>query len=123
LIREYIDFHAVAPRHEEIHGRLQNWARSLYSSPASKTAPGFHGYQSPPSVRREREAGIRVDQADARKIGKGVAMLPEKHRKAVQWSYVLRSSVLAGRKYLGVTAQELDRLVVDARDMLCNRGV
>lgn len=50
-------------------------------------------------------------------------MLPEKHRKAVQWSYVLRSSVLAGRKYLGVTAQELDRLVVDARDMLCNRGV
>ena len=121
--RDYIDFHAVAERHEAIHARLQNWARSLYSRPGQKTAPGFDGYQSPPNVRREVEASMPVDQADARKIAQGVAALPEKHRKAVQWSYVLKSSVAAGRRYIGVTAEELDRLVVDARDMLKNRGV
>ena len=121
--RDYIDFHAVALRHETIHARLQNWARSLYSPPSQKTAAGFDGYQSPASVRAEQEASIPVDQADARKIARGVGDLPEKHRKAVQWSYVLRSSVAAGKRYVVATEAELERYVVDSRDMLRNRGV
>ena len=121
--REYIDFHAVAQRHEAIHARLQNWARTLYSPAGQDVAAGFSGYQSPASVRAEREASIPADQVDARKIAKGVADLPEKHRKAVQWSYVMRKSVMWGRRYVVATEAELDRLVVDSRDMLRNRGV
>ena len=118
--RDYIDFHAVAERHEVIHARLQNWARSLYSPPGQKTAAGFDGYQSPAQVRAEIEASVPVDQQDARKIARGVTELPERHRKAVQWSYVLRSSVSAGRRYVVATELELERLIVDSRDMLRN---
>ena len=88
-----------------------------------KTAAGFDGYQSPAQVRAEREAGIPVDRADAAKVAKGVAALPEKHRKAVQWCYVMRSSIGSGRRYVVATSADLARLVVDARSMLVNRGV
>lgn len=121
--REYVDFHAVATRHEAIHGRLQNWARSLYSPPGHKTAAGFDGYQSPAQVRAEQEASIPVDQQDARKIARGVGDLPEKHRKAVQWSYVKRGSVASGKRYVVATERELEQLVVDSRDILCNRRI
>lgn len=122
-MKHYIDFHAVAERHEAIHARLQNWARSVCAYPLPKTAAGFDGYQSPAQVRAEQQASIPVDRFDASKIARGVADLPERHRKAVQWSYVMRKSVGWGRRYVVATEAELERLVVDSRDMLHNRKI
>ena len=123
MIREYVDFHEVSEAHGPIHARLQNWARSLHSKAGRSAAPMFRGYQSPAVARWDQQAAMPVDQGDARRIGVAVSGLPEPHRKALHWSYVLQSSPTAGRRYVGCTAEQLQRYVVDGRQMLVNRGV
>lgn len=121
--RDYIDFHEVSEAHGVIHARLQNWARSLFSKVGNTAGPMFRGYQSPASVKREMETPNPVDQGDARKIAAAVYQLPDKQRKATHWSYVQKSSPTAGRRYVGCTFEELQRYVVEARQMMVNRGV
>ena len=120
----YIDFHAVAERHEAIHARLQNWARSIHGWPLPKTAPGFDSYQSPPGVRRDTDVHVPVKKAEAQETGQWVVALPEPQRKAVQWSYVVKSSVRAGCRYTGVkTAAALHGLIIAALDVLREKDV
>ena len=87
----------------------------------SSASPMFRLYRADNWERGS--ASIPVDGADAAKIAKGVAMLPQVHREALQWNYVTGGSPTKARKRLGVTAQGLMRLVRDGRQMLLNRGV
>ena len=48
--------------------------------------------------------------------------LPEKHRLAVSWHYIRPVNPSRARKQLGVTLDGLQRLVIDGRQMLINRG-
>lgn len=64
-----------------------------------------------------------VDFHDAAKISKGIAMLPQPHREALQWNYVTGGSPSKARSKLGVTAQGLLLLIRDGRQMLLNRQV
>ena len=120
--REVIDFHEVPERQLEIHDALLNWARSMNGRAKQAVSASCSGYQSPPSVRREREASVPVDHTSARRINRAVVALPLKHCKSLQWHYVMCSSVAAGRRYVVCTAEELAGLVIDSRDMLRNRG-
>ena len=121
--RDYVDFHEVSAAHEVIHARLQNWAASVQGRHRNSVAPMFRDYRSPARARDQIEAKCPIDYGDARRIGAAVTMLPTRNRMAIQWSYVLRSSPTAGRKYVGCTTDELQQYVIDARQMLVNRGV
>lgn len=122
--RDYIiDFHEVPERQQGMHERLENWARTLNSPPGNHAGPVFRLYQSTEKFTRHENVRVPANAQDARKIAAGVALLPERHRKATQWHYVMRTSVMAGRRYLACTGAELAALVVDSRDMLRNRGV
>lgn len=121
--RDAIDFHEVSQAHEAIHARLQNWARWCNGRAGSNVSPMFRGY-------RNREAGdappmsfMPVDKLDAAKIAKAVIALPEKHRAAVNWSYVKPVAPMRAARSLAVSLEDLARLVVDGRQMLLNRGV
>lgn len=120
--RDAIDFHEVPERQLKIHDALLNWARSMHGRAKQAVSASCSGYQSPPSVRREQEASVPVDHVSARRMNRAVVGLPLKHCKSLQWHYVQRTSVGAGRRYVVCTAEELANLVIDGRDMLRNRG-
>lgn len=116
----FIDFFYVAPQHQEIHKRLENWARSCFSGGGSSALPMFRLYR-PDNY--ERTATMPVDTHDAHKIAKGVAALPEAHRKAISWNYIEGGSPHKIRQKLGVTLDGLMLLIENGRTMLINRQV
>jgi DNA-directed RNA polymerase specialized sigma24 family protein len=117
----FIDFFYIAPGQQDIHKRLENWARSCYSGGGSSASPMFRLYRA--TENWARELSIPADHADATKIAKGVAMLPDKHRHALNWNYLEGGSPSKARQKLGVTLDGLMSLITDARQMLINRQV
>ena len=117
----FIDFFFVAPHHQEIHKRLENWAQGCFSGGGSSASPMFRLYR--PDNYERGVSGVPVDTADAAKIAKGVAMLPAPHRQALSWNYIVGGSPHKARQKLGVTLDGLMLLISDARTMLINRRV
>lgn len=117
----FVDFFQVEPHQVEMHKRLENWAQWCFSRGGSTTSPMFRLYRAPEHW--SRESSIPVDFQDAAKIAKGVALLPQAHREAVQWNYITGGSPAKARRKLGVTADGLMRLIRDGRQMMINRGV
>lgn len=120
--KETVDYCYVAPEHEAIHARLNNWARWVRVRPNGwQTHPMFRMYQS---KARQWEAPViqnPVDTLDAALVEKAVALLPVKHREAIRWSYVHCRDPLGMARTLGVSKQGLADLVDAGRTMLRNR--
>jgi DNA-directed RNA polymerase specialized sigma24 family protein len=125
--RRYVDFAAVPPSQWAIHDRLENWARWCRGRPGRDNAPAspmFALYRSTDAKRAYGdETTVPIDKLDAAVIAKAVAVLPDKNRRALHWSYVhpFRPSAMA--RELGVGLDGLAHLVRDGRQMLINRGV
>jgi hypothetical protein len=67
--------------------------------------------------------GLPIDSLDGHRLEKLVIGLPDKHRAALQWSYVRPYiPVHRVRRILGVTAPGLFELVHAARAMIRNRA-
>lgn len=118
---KFIDFFYVSPNHQEIHKRLENWARSCFSSGGSSASPMFRLYR--PDNYERGAIGLPVDHSDATKIAKGVAALPESHRLAIHWSYITGGSPTKARQRIGCTLDGLMQLIADGRQMLVNRKI
>lgn len=118
----FIDFFYVAPQHQEIHRRLENWARDCYAGGGSSASPMFRLYRATEQW-EGAAASIPTDHADAMKIAKGIQFLPGPHRHAINWNYLEGGSPAKARKKLGVTLEGLMLLISDGRTMLINRGV
>jgi hypothetical protein len=118
---QFVDFFAIPAQQQEIHKRLENWARSLYSGGGGGASPMFRLYRAPEHW--ERESGITVDQHDAIAVGKGVQALPTPHRLALNWNYVQGGTPMKARREIGCTMEALMRYIVDARSMLIYRRV
>jgi len=114
------DFFTIAPQHAKIHARLENWARWCDGTAGKSTAPMFAGYRSPQHWEGE-EAGVPVDQLDAKRIAVAVTALPELHRRVAHWYYIKRWSPGKARRELGLTLAGLHQVLTDARQMLVNR--
>lgn len=117
----FIDFFYIPPSQQEMHKRLENWARSCFSSGGGDCSPMFRLYR--PDNYERGEPSIPVDQEDATKIRKGVGDLPEKHRLALDWNYITGGSPTKARKKIGCTLDGLMKYIVDGRQMLINRRV
>lgn len=119
--RGVIDFHAVEPKHAEIHARLENWALWLHGTGGGSSAsPMFRLYR--PDQHWERSnTTTPVDGTDAQRIAKEMAGMPELHRSALTWSYVVKCGPAKARAKLGLTYAGLALCVRDGRQMLMNR--
>lgn len=118
---KFIDFFYVAAHQQEIHKRLENWARSCYSSGGPSCSPMFRLYR--PDNYERAAPSIPVDTHDAAKVAKGVSLLPESHRMAIHWNYLQGGSPTKARQRIGCTLDGLMQLISDGRSMLINRGV
>lgn len=121
--REYIDFHYVEPEQLPMHDRLLNWERWV-----RVTVPGWQASiwrMGKSNTRQWHEPEMReeTDILDAQAMEKAITALPDKHRAAIRWHYVYRTTPTQARKRLGVTNEGLQRLVADGRTMLQNRRV
>ena len=124
-VKTQIDFHAVEQKHNEIHGRLQNWARWCNGSDGGgATSPMFRLYMAPARARGAEHtwSGLAVDGMDAQRIAKAVALLPEPHRRALHWSYIKPINPRRAATEQGTTLAGLAQLVRDGRQMLVNRS-
>lgn len=126
--RPIIDFHLVREHHRDIDRRLANWGRWCRGSGgAGDVAPMFRMYQSPARARSRDgladQVAVATDGRDAVVIGRAVAMLPEKHRKALQWAYVRPCTPSKAARDIDVSMEHLAQLLHDGRQMLINRRV
>lgn len=122
--RTFVDFHAVEPHQREIDRRLANWGRWCHGTTAPMTSPMFRMVPPPPRVRSDMayQVGTVVDSADAVKVAKAVAALPQSHRTAINWCYVKPVNPRRACQVIGTTMEGLAKLVRDGRQMLINRG-
>jgi hypothetical protein len=127
--REPIEWHLVPEKQLPMHDRLLNWARWCRGPAGSDVSPMFRLYSATDANQGDGQRyGLMatakvVDARDATKIARGVGMLPEPHRLALQWYYVRPVSPARACQAIATTMAGLARLVNDGRLMLLNRRV
>lgn len=122
--RDLIDFFIVEDHQLAIHGRLENWARTVgIWRMNGKQHPMWLKSQSGARQWHEPELREPTDTLDGHRLEKAVAQLPIPHRDALRWNYVHKGGPLHAARKLGVTKDGLLKLVRDARQMLINRMV
>lgn len=123
--RIVVDF-AYVPEHQlQIHERLDDWRRWCRMRPMKDATPMFRLHKSDEWERPEYGATTAspVDRDAALRIAREVPQLPEKHRHAIQWFYLQNGRNPRGKaQELAKSLQGLADLVIDARQMLLNRG-
>lgn len=105
-----------------MHERLQNWARSLFSSAGSSASPMFRMYRTTDQY-HPPHASMPHDAHDAIKIANGVRELPQDHRLSLNWYYVKPCSPSKACREIGCKPEDLARMAIDGRQMLINRMV
>ena len=119
-VRPSVDFYEVRPGHEEIDDRLKNWARWCHGTNGRTCQPMFRLYRAAEHW-GQHDTGSSVDTLDATAIQKAVSGLPDGHRKAVSWCYVIRSNPKKVAQSLAVSMEGLLLLIHDGRTILINR--
>lgn len=120
--RPSVDFHYVERKHAEIHGRLENWARSCHGSSASSASPMFRLYRSSETI-NAREVSVGVDHLDAMRIAKGIVFLPTPHRLSIHWCYLKKNNPRRACQEIGTSLEGLALYIRDSRQFLINRRV
>lgn len=116
---EPVDFNVIEKKHEEIHRRLENWARWCWGGGGGSSAlPMFRLYR--PDNFERGPIRDQIDGTDAQRIMKAMFQLPEKHRVAVNWCYVKPVNPTKVAKTLGLSLEGLAEHVRDGRQMLIN---
>jgi DNA-directed RNA polymerase specialized sigma24 family protein len=129
--REYVDFAHVPVSQWKIHDRLENWARWCRGASGEgariESSPMFGGFASSDARRVERLYGalteVPIDRDDALKIAAAVGLLPDKHRRALNWSYLRPRNPTAQARELGVELAGLQQLVHAARFKLMDMAL
>lgn len=121
--RDDIDFHLVKDEHLAIHAELENWSRWVRVRPVGwQVSPMFRMYRSNAWQWSRPEIRVEIDVPGAVAMEKAVSLLPEKHRTAIRWSYVLCGHPARMARDLGVSKQGLCDLIAAGRTMLKNRA-
>lgn len=122
--RDDVDFFEVRHPHAEIHARLLNWARwARGGRGGGSVLPMFKDYRAD-GYHELQGGGIPIDSLDATAIQKVFAVLPEKHRWALQWTYCYPFiHVSKVCRVLAVTRPALGELVHDGRAMAKNLAI
>ena len=116
-----VDFHAVEVAHYAIDARLSNWARWVKPGRQNWVSPMFAQYRSKAWQWERPEVKDPINTLDAMEIEKAVGALPDKHRTAIRWAYVIRCTPAIVFRAIGVNAEGLAEYIHDGRQMLKNR--
>lgn len=117
-----INFDYVEPHHEAIDASLRNWARWVKGGHGNRDVhPMFRQYR-PDNWERDVSPHDPIDALKAADMQKAVGRLPEKHRHAIGWVYVIGGSPRRQAQKLAVSLDGLYMLIRDGRQMLINRG-
>jgi hypothetical protein len=128
VTRTPVDFASVPPSQWAMHDRLLNWAKWARGSARFDRMPGspmFNLYRSS-NARREygvTETSVPIDHKDATRIQVGVTALPDKHRRAIHWSYLHPKKASDMARELGLSLEGMAQIIKDARQFLINRKV
>lgn len=125
--RDAVDFFLVEDKHLSIHARLINWSRWNYERSGGTVSPMFRLYRTPADSNSEARTDVvrqhlPIDPLDADAIQKGVSLLPDPQRHALNWNYIKPSNPRRAAQKLGVSLEGLALLVRSGRLMLLNRG-
>lgn len=118
------DLHHIQARHDEINRRLEEWGRWVRVKPQRwPIAPMFRMYQSKARQwETDPHIHVEINTLAASEMERAVSILPDRHRTAIRWVYVWPwVPDNAVRREIGATRAELESLINDARDMICNR--
>ena len=119
---DYVDFCYVPQHQEAMHARLGNWARWVRVRPhGCQTHPMWRHSVTPRGWDIDPHISTALDTLDALLIERTVSQLPEKHRDALRWFYVLRADPAGTARRLEVSRAGLMELVCDGRAMVGNR--
>lgn len=118
------DYSHVTTRHDQIHYRLESWARWVKPGQQAWKAQGiWRNYRAPRQYAYETaDIKTELNTLECHETERFVSALPDKHRTAIRWVYVfsfIPPNVV--RRDLGVTRDGLSDLITDGRDMLVNR--
>ena len=120
---DYVDFCYVPQHQEAMHARLGNWARWVRVRPhGCQTHPMWRHSVTPRGWDIDPHISTALDTLDALLIERTVSQLPEKHRDALRWFYVLRADPAGTARRLEVSRAGLMELVCDGRAMVANRA-
>ena len=119
--KQRISITFVPAGQQAMHERLENWGRWADVRQYYTCSPMFRLYRSNSRQWQAPEIKPCIDILDAAKVEKAVTALPEPHRKAIVWFYIIRSGELQYRRKEGLTLEALNTLVLAARMMLINR--
>lgn len=118
-VRTEVDFCLIDQKHEEIHKRLENWARWVQGGPGgTNVAPMFRLYR--PDNYERGAMNAPVDGTDAQRIAKAMRHIPVINRAGLNWSYVKPVAPAKVCKALGLSMEGLALAVKDGRQMLIN---
>lgn len=117
-----IDFHTVEQHQRAIDLRLVNWARWVRPGRQNWVSPMFAQYRSKAWQWERPTIADPLDTLDAMRLEKAVGMLPDKHRAAVRWAYVVQCGPSAPMRALGLSREGLMQYLRDGRQMLINNG-
>lgn len=120
--RDAIDFQYIPENQVAMHDRLENWARSIFSSAGNSASPMFRLYRTTDQF-HPPHASMPYDAHDALKIARGVLDLPTDHRRATNWYYCKPGNPAKAARDIGCTLAALAQLAIDSRSMLINRRV
>lgn len=118
---EPVDFHQVDDTQAAMHHRLENWARYVAFRRMAWQGPIWRMGRSHGRQWHQPDIRASVDTLDGHAMEKAVSALPEKHRDAIRWHYVFRTTPASAARQIGVTYEVLAALVRSGRSMLINR--
>lgn len=116
-----VDFHFIEEKHRHIDAMLRNWADWVTPRTPSWISPMFRMARSNTRQWHAPEIRETCDVLGAMLMEKAISALPEPHRTAIRWNYVIRSSPTSACKKLGLSHGGLYAAVRDGRQMLNNR--
>lgn len=121
-MKEKVDIGRVPHHQREVHEDLKNWAMWAKPGQSASICPMFKamGYKSNSRQWHPVEYRPTCDIIAAQFMEKAICKLPKQNRDALIWWYIYPSGALKARKFFGVTEFGLDKLVVDARQMIMN---
>lgn len=126
--RDGIDWHAVPEHQLEIHDRLCNWGRWCNTGEGSGMSPMFRFYRSTDANQGagaqygRRATANPVDAADAGRVQRAVAGLPQPHRLSLAWYYIKPINPTRACAEIGTNHLGLATLVSHGRQMLIGLG-
>ncbi len=113
-----VDFWPIDARHEEVHRRLEEWAKWCEPGRRAAVCPMFRQMKQ---IRTFSASESRsINPKAAHDVEKAIQKLPSTQAMALRWWYVWRWSPGQAARRFGVTLEALCQAVEDGRDGLAD---